>query len=148
MRGSLRINVKKRIEAYVKIEGVPHDVWIDGDANRNRAFSKDIVAVRLLPSRLWRQRQVPSSAGDELPSNPHHNSGDVETPDELLQFAKDGTLQAQAVVVAIIETRRQEFQIGALIPANGAISTLIRAIATPIRGSLPGSPFALVAAHS
>ena len=120
-RGSLRINAKKRQEAYVKVEGVPHDVWIDGDVNRNRAFSKDIVAIRLLPSSEWRSRTGNSGGGEfELPKNPYHEDpSEEETPEELMLFAKQGTIQAQAVVVSILESRHQTFQIGALVPANG-----------------------------
>ena len=29
-----------------QVEGLPHDVWLDGDVNRNRAFSRDVVALR------------------------------------------------------------------------------------------------------
>jgi hypothetical protein len=34
--GALRINAKKRMEAYVTVDGVPVDVFIDGDRDRNR----------------------------------------------------------------------------------------------------------------
>ena len=97
---------------------MPHDVWVDGDVNRNRAYSRDLVAVRLLPSSTWRRRTGPSK--EAMPCNPHAAAGEEETQQELLRFAQDGSLQAQAVVVAILESRHQEFQIGALVPANGA----------------------------
>lgn len=52
--GALRINAKRRNEAYVVVQGLCGiDVHIDGDKARNRALQTDVVAVRLLPGAEW-----------------------------------------------------------------------------------------------
>jgi len=122
--GVIRINGKKRVEAYVKVEGIAHDVWISGDINRNRSFSKDLVAVRLLPSQEWRFRDSQDASKacqpPKLPSNRHRVGEDEETQGQLLKWAQEEiTLQPQGVVVSVLENRHQAFQIGSLVPASG-----------------------------
>ena len=52
--GSLRINARRpRLEAYVSVPGLSRDLFIEGDAARNRALEGDLVAVELLPEVAW-----------------------------------------------------------------------------------------------
>ena len=43
--GKIRVNPHRRQEAYVSLEGVPHDVKIDGYAAQNRVIDGDTVAL-------------------------------------------------------------------------------------------------------
>jgi DIS3-like exonuclease 2 len=108
LSGPLRINAKRTQEAYVKVAGIPHDCLIESYVNRNRAFGGDTVAIRLLGRRTWRPRD---GAKVDLSTMP-----ESETPEELLAHAQTGELQAQAVVVALLEAPRKTIYIGTLIP--------------------------------
>ena len=44
-RGNLRINAKKRCDAYVTVDGMVTDIFIDGAQARNRAYDGDIVVL-------------------------------------------------------------------------------------------------------
>lgn len=47
-KGPLRVNKKRRTDAYVTVDGLAGDVYIPGSRLRNRAFDGDIVAIRLI----------------------------------------------------------------------------------------------------
>ncbi len=47
-QGVLRINPRRRFDAYVTVEGFEHDVYIQGTRLQNRALHGDIVAIELL----------------------------------------------------------------------------------------------------
>lgn len=65
-RGSLRINAKKRTEAYVTIPGLPCDICIEGDQHRNRALETDVVLIELLDKGLWNPRPAKDDASSEV----------------------------------------------------------------------------------
>jgi len=47
--GALRINPRRpRLEAYVAVPGLSRDVYVEGDAARNRALEGDVVAIESL----------------------------------------------------------------------------------------------------
>eukprot|EP00941_MAST-03F_sp_MAST-3F-sp1_P004082 g4082.t1 len=54
--GILRVNKKRRSEAYVSVRGILIDICISGDLNRNRAFDGDRVAVELVGEDEWQER--------------------------------------------------------------------------------------------
>lgn len=58
--GCLRINGKRRNDAYVSVAGIPIDVYFDGDRARNRGLEGDVVAIQLRPQGEW---QGKNSAG-------------------------------------------------------------------------------------
>lgn len=60
--GALRINARKRTEAYVPVAGIPVDVFIDGEADRNRSLEGDIVALELMPRSEWTERRTRTDA--------------------------------------------------------------------------------------
>eukprot|EP00727_Mastigamoeba_balamuthi_P013195 m51a1_g8499 putative dis3-like exonuclease 2 (1216) ;mRNA; f:45904-49888 len=66
LAGPLRINAKRRTDAYVTVEGLQRDVFVDGQRARNRAFDGDEVAVELLPRALWIEHppEDPDSSSD------------------------------------------------------------------------------------
>jgi hypothetical protein len=54
---TLRINRRKRMDAYATAETLDGDIYLCGDSARNRALDGDIVAVRLLDvDKVWQQR--------------------------------------------------------------------------------------------
>ncbi|KAI8089331.1 uncharacterized protein BX664DRAFT_132093 [Halteromyces radiatus] len=56
-KGQLRINGKKRMDAYVVSDSLDDDIYISGQISRNRALDGDIVAVRLLDiDEVWEQK--------------------------------------------------------------------------------------------
>lgn len=54
----LRINPHNRNEAYVTVEGLNEDVYIDGYIDRNRALEGDAVVVELKDKGLWKLRKT------------------------------------------------------------------------------------------
>jgi len=56
MLGRIRINGKKRDQAYVIVPGLEVDVLVDGIKSRNRVLNGDIVAVELAPSEAWEEK--------------------------------------------------------------------------------------------
>lgn len=62
LAGYLRINSKRpRQEAYVPVAGLPRDVFVEGDADRNRALDGDLVAIELLPEATWLPARAPKT---------------------------------------------------------------------------------------
>ena len=53
LTGTVRINSKKRDQAFVTVDGIPSDIFIDGDKYRNRALNGDKVVLRLLDESKW-----------------------------------------------------------------------------------------------
>lgn len=53
LKGRIRINPRRRIEAYVTIEGLEVDVILKGISAQNRAVEGDLVALELLPPESW-----------------------------------------------------------------------------------------------
>ena len=51
--GKIRVNPHRRQEAYVSLEGVPHDVKIDGYAAQNRVIDGDTVVFAIDPIEDW-----------------------------------------------------------------------------------------------
>ena len=44
-QGPLRINGKNRQQAFVTIEGLDIDVYLDGEKSRNRSLNSDLVVL-------------------------------------------------------------------------------------------------------
>jgi len=42
-KGVIRINAKRREHAYITVDGLTSDIFIDGPVARNRAYDNDIV---------------------------------------------------------------------------------------------------------
>lgn len=58
LRGVLRVNRRRRYDAYVTTDELDHDIYIGGERDRNRAFDGDVVAVRLTdPDLAWKRRK-------------------------------------------------------------------------------------------
>eukprot|EP01119_Soliformovum_irregulare_P004628 TRINITY_DN1568_c0_g2_i2.p1 TRINITY_DN1568_c0_g2~~TRINITY_DN1568_c0_g2_i2.p1 ORF type:complete len:1119 (+),score=333.19 TRINITY_DN1568_c0_g2_i2:22-3357(+) len=53
-QGKIRINARNRQDAYVTVDGLERDIYIDGSTNRNRALEGDTVVVRLEPVAKWK----------------------------------------------------------------------------------------------
>jgi DIS3-like exonuclease 2 len=60
--GSLRVNAKRRTEAYVTVPGIPVDVFVDGEKGRNRALDGDLVALRLEGFDEWELNRKAAAA--------------------------------------------------------------------------------------
>ncbi|XP_016114447.1 exosome complex exonuclease RRP44 homolog A-like isoform X2 [Sinocyclocheilus grahami] len=54
IKGVLRINPKKYMEAFVPSPDGSADIFLDGIAARNRALNGDDVVVKVLPSEQWK----------------------------------------------------------------------------------------------
>uniref|UniRef100_A0A671Q9D7 DIS3-like exonuclease 2 n=1 Tax=Sinocyclocheilus anshuiensis TaxID=1608454 RepID=A0A671Q9D7_9TELE len=54
MKGVLRINPKKYMEAFVPSPDGSADIFLDGIAARNRALNGDVVVVKVLPPEQWK----------------------------------------------------------------------------------------------
>ena len=69
--GSLRINARRRTEAYALVAGLGVDVLIDGEKDRNRCLDGDICAIELLGESQWGARSglttAPESAVEASP---------------------------------------------------------------------------------
>ena len=53
VRGRIRINPRRREEAYVTVEGLQCDVILKGSEAQNRSIEGDLVAVKLLSLDQW-----------------------------------------------------------------------------------------------
>jgi DIS3-like exonuclease 2 len=51
--GVMRVSARKRHEAYVTVDGVPHDVKFDGFDARNRTVDGDVVVFAIDPVEFW-----------------------------------------------------------------------------------------------
>ena len=51
--GKIRVNPHRRWEAYVSLEGVPHDVKLDGFPAQNRTIEGDLVVIAVDPIASW-----------------------------------------------------------------------------------------------
>eukprot|EP00658_Telonema_sp_P-2_P048691 TRINITY_DN37024_c0_g2_i1.p1 TRINITY_DN37024_c0_g2~~TRINITY_DN37024_c0_g2_i1.p1 ORF type:complete len:769 (-),score=165.92 TRINITY_DN37024_c0_g2_i1:138-2444(-) len=105
--GALRVNTKRTQESYVKVDGIPHDVLVDGYSSRNRAFGGDMVVVKLLDRTQWRSREGKQVDMSGMPSD--------ESAVELWEHACIGELQAQGVVVAVLNPSRERVYVGTLL---------------------------------
>lgn len=57
-KGVLRINKKRRSDAYVTCPGLPDDIYLLGERRRNRALDGDVVAVQLVDANaVLREKQ-------------------------------------------------------------------------------------------
>ena len=55
LTGTIRISSKKRDQAFVTVRGLPSDIYIHSDINRNRALNGDKVVLRLLEEEQWKE---------------------------------------------------------------------------------------------
>eukprot|EP00742_Colponemidia_sp_Colp-10_P006144 GILJ01006577.1.p1 GENE.GILJ01006577.1~~GILJ01006577.1.p1 ORF type:complete len:1422 (-),score=259.03 GILJ01006577.1:145-4323(-) len=68
--GALRINANNPRHAYVTVEGLARDVFIDGMADRNRAFDGDTVVLELYGKEKWKHLQDKYVVADLLEDDP------------------------------------------------------------------------------
>jgi hypothetical protein len=52
-RAKFRVNARDLKEAYVSVDGIPHDILLKGPAGQNRAMEGDVVAVELSSPANW-----------------------------------------------------------------------------------------------
>jgi len=57
--GNLHVNKLKRLEGYVRIDGLETDIIVKGVKAQNRALHGDVVAVHLLPTEQWEEVNRP-----------------------------------------------------------------------------------------
>jgi DIS3-like exonuclease 2 len=60
--GKLRISGKNRTEAYVTIDGLGIDIFLDGDRGRNRSLEGDLVVIALEDKSKWKIRDAAPTA--------------------------------------------------------------------------------------
>ena len=77
--GKIKVNPHRRQEAYVSLEGVPHDVKIDGYDAQNRVIDGDTVVFAIDPMNDWpaledktprRKRRGGGGGGGAAPESP------------------------------------------------------------------------------
>ena len=78
--GKIKVNPHRRQEAYVSLEGVPHDVKIDGYDAQNRVIDGDTVVFAIDPMNDWpaledktprrKRRGAAAEAAGRRPSHP------------------------------------------------------------------------------
>uniref|UniRef100_A0A673MIZ9 DIS3-like exonuclease 2 n=1 Tax=Sinocyclocheilus rhinocerous TaxID=307959 RepID=A0A673MIZ9_9TELE len=64
LKGVLRINPKKYMEAFVPSPDGSADIFLDGIAARNRALNGDVVVVKVLPPEQWKVLYQNAVSGD------------------------------------------------------------------------------------
>ena len=55
--GNLRISGKNREEAYVTIDGLDIDIYLDGDRGRNRSLEGDLVVLAIEEKSKWKMQR-------------------------------------------------------------------------------------------
>ncbi len=66
-QGPLRINAKNRQQAFVTIEGLDIDVYLDGEVARNRGLNSDLVVLSLSEDRTtWKEQSNFGGEDDKL----------------------------------------------------------------------------------
>ena len=96
--GFLRINAKRFVDAYVPVEGIPVDIYVDGDVDRNRALDGDIVVIQLEAEDGWEgkkgtRRLITDEEGEVLEATPLKSpAGPVAAADVHALAHKLGTL--------------------------------------------------------
>ena len=66
-KGPSRINAKNRQQAFVTIEGLDIDVYLDGEVARNRGLNSDLVVLSLSEDRTtWKEQSNFGSEDDKL----------------------------------------------------------------------------------
>eukprot|EP00124_Ichthyophonus_hoferi_P001831 Ihof_evm1s108 gene=Ihof_evmTU1s108 len=74
LQGKLRINAANFREAFVVVDVLDMDVFIDGVKDRNRALNGDLVVVKILPKNTWnilkkKYAEDQNKSEDELTNN-------------------------------------------------------------------------------
>ena len=95
LTGKVRINPHRRAEAFVSVEGVPHDVKLDGFDAQNRVIDGDVVAFAFDPVEEWRgleeKTPTPRRAGRRgKPSGGRRAAADVAGDLAALDLAPAG----------------------------------------------------------
>ena len=57
VRGKLRINAKARLQAFIAVQGMERDMFIDGEIDRSRALHGDTVVIQILDEAEWPDRR-------------------------------------------------------------------------------------------
>eukprot|EP00501_MAST-03F_sp_TOSAG23-6_P000413 GSMAST32.ASY1.ANO1.425.1 assembled CDS len=143
--GTIRINKKKRTEAYVSVQGIPFDVFIDGDTARNRALEGDIVCIELLPRSIWQSLEpkfkietdldavntkdnnnlwpmqytqpTPAENIESTGNNPFDHLASTKLTEDGV-FCKENNFQPSGQVIAIREKRHRNDLLGHLRFSN------------------------------
>ncbi|GLI69509.1 hypothetical protein VaNZ11_014144 [Volvox africanus] len=81
-RGKIRINPGNANESYVTVPGLPHDLLIRGEINRNRAVEGDEVAVKVQPPSAWfiRNKVAKQQNQQQVAADPQTLRGPEECP--------------------------------------------------------------------
>ncbi len=58
LRGYVRVNPRKKTEAYVSCDGIGVDIRVDDEKLRNRSLDGDLVALEILPEEEWLEFSV------------------------------------------------------------------------------------------
>lgn len=95
VEGALKILAKNRNKAFVRVAGLPVDVFVEGDKLRNRALDGDRVAVQLQPHAQWTPRDSTAAAVAELAAAP----AAPPTPPDAALIAAVGAAEASGGVV-------------------------------------------------
>ncbi|KAG0165651.1 hypothetical protein DFQ28_008477 [Apophysomyces sp. BC1034] len=86
--GTLRINGRRRYEAYVTCDDLDSDIFINGDCWRNRALEGDLVAVSLIEDvdKIWNMRKKKlrkqDSTGDSADSAMENEEDEEDEKDQ------------------------------------------------------------------
>ena len=99
--GKIKVNPHRRQEAYVSLEGVPHDVKIDGYDAQNRVIDGDTVVFAIDPMNDWpaledktprRKRRGGGGGGGAAPESPafHAEAGEAGAGGGLCEDDAEG----------------------------------------------------------
>jgi len=73
-QGPLRINGKNRQQAFVTVEGLDIDVYLDGEVSRNRALNSDLVVLSLNKDKSTWKEQRQFDIGDSSSQTSNNNN--------------------------------------------------------------------------
>eukprot|EP00741_Cyanophora_paradoxa_P007012 tig00001067_g6784.t1 len=134
-QGTVRVNPRRRHEAFVVVKGFVNDVLIDGDVAQNRAMDGDTVAIRVLPKSRWKRLgRARGAAGEASLAEDVHNCADGAEEgnggegEDLEALAAAGPVacsaeeeehyQKAAIVVAIVKRSEFNRHVGLLKPCD------------------------------
>ncbi|GIL48122.1 hypothetical protein Vafri_4822 [Volvox africanus] len=138
-RGKIRINPGNVNESYVTVPGLPHDLLVRGEINRNRAVEGDEVAVKVQPPFAWfirnkvAQQQNQQNQQQQVPADPQTRRGpeecpwqDCTSPDQVKQvlcelLAAKPELRATAKVTGILAPSAKRDQLVGLLRLVGRL---------------------------
>ncbi|KAI8877251.1 RNB-domain-containing protein [Backusella circina FSU 941] len=119
VRGYLRVNKRNRSDAYVTCDDLPHDIYICGSRNRNRALEGDVVAIRLVNvDTVLQEKQEKEDAKLAKTSHQQSRLPDEEDENEIMFGGDEETdivrPKYAGIVVAILERAQNQVFSGIL----------------------------------